>query len=76
MLEQPAPYTRVLALSDRGREILKKARGSGLFPNIGEKQDAPYQNIETRCGRLYGLFAASELEPPATEQSLRIYYHP
>ena len=75
-LSTPAPYTRVLALSDRGREILKQARRTGCFPNIGEKLDDPYQNIETRCGRLYGLFAASEPEPPATEQSLRIYYHP
>ena len=75
-LSTPAPYTRVLALSDRGRDILKQARRTGCFPNIGEKQDDPYQNIETRCGRLYGLFAADQPEPPATEQSLRIYYHP
>ncbi len=74
-LATPAPYTRVLALSDRGREILKKARGSGHFPNIGEKLDDPYQAIETRCGRLYGLFAP-EPESPDTEQSLRIYYYP
>ena len=75
-LAAPAPYTRVLALSDRGREILKKARETGCFPNIGEKLDDPYQSIETRCGRLYGLFASSEPEKPDAEQALRIYYHP
>ena len=75
-LKTPAPYTRVLALNDRGREILKKARETGAFPNIGEKQDDPYQIIETRCGRLYGLFASSDPEKPDTEQSLRIFYHP
>lgn len=68
----PAPYTRVLALNDRGREILKKARRTGHFPNIGEKIDHPYQSIETRCGRLYGLFAAGAPEPPTRNESARI----
>ena len=70
----PAPYTRVLALNDRGREILKKARQTGHFPNIGEKIDHPYQSIETRCGRLYGLFAAGTPEPPGRNESARIIY--
>ena len=69
-----APYTRVLALNDRGREILKKARQTGHFPNIGEKIDHPYQSIETRCGRLYGLFAAGAPEPPDRNESARIIY--
>lgn len=75
-LSTPAPYARVLALNDRGREILKKARQTGRFPNIGQMQDDPYQTIETRCGRLYGLFAADQPENPDTEQALRIDYHP
>ena len=70
----PAPYTRVLALNDRGREILKKTRQTGHFPNIGEKIDHPYQSIETRCGRLYGLFAAGTPEPPTRNESARIIY--
>ena len=73
-LASPAPYTRVLALNDRGRQILRKARQTGNFPNIGEKQDHPYQAIETRCGRLYGLFAETP-EAPDAEQQLRIYYY-
>ena len=68
----PAPYDRALALNDRGREILKKARQTGHFPNIGEKIDHPYQSIETRCGRLYGLFAAGAPEPPNRNESARI----
>ena len=75
-LSTPAPYARVLALNDRGREILKKARQTGCFPNIGQMQDDPYQTIETRCGRLYGLFAADQPENPDMEQALRIDYHP
>ena len=63
-LETPAPYARVLAFNDRGREILKKARTVGDFPNIGEKQEHPFQAIEDRCDALYGLFAADAPEPP------------
>lgn len=74
-LQTPAPYARVLALNDRGREILKTARNYGLYPNIGEKLDHPYQTIENRCGALYGLFAEGSPSPPNTESNRRIYYH-
>lgn len=73
-LENGSAYARVLAFNDRGREILKKARASGSFPNIGEKIDHPYQQIENRCGDLYGLFAATP-EPPGEEAKRRVYYH-
>ena len=72
-LNTPAPYVRVLAFNDRGREILKKARENALFPNIGQRIDHPYQAIETRCGRLYGLFAQSP-EPPDQNEAARITY--
>ena len=72
MIASPAPYTRVLAFNDRGREILKKARLSGVFPNIGEKQDHPYQALEDRCGDLYGLFCETGPEAPGSESRLRI----
>ena len=73
-LAAPAPYTRVLALNRRGREILKKARETGLFPNIGEKVDHPCQSLETRCGRLYGLFAADTPDAPDQNEAARITY--
>ena len=57
MLRSPAPYTRVLALNDTGRDILLKARESGRFPNIGETIDNPYQIIENRCDDLFELFS-------------------
>ena len=72
-LSAPAPYVRALAFNDRGREILKKARARGHFPNIGERIDHPYQSIETRCGRLYGLFAQAP-ESPDQNESARIIY--
>lgn len=71
----PVPYTRVLALSDRGREILIKARKFGHFPNIGEKIDHPYQEIESRCDDLYGLFSDDPCEAPGLTKDRRIYYH-
>ena len=72
-LAAPAPYCRVLALNDRGRQILKDAREQGNFPNIGEKLEDPYQIIENRAAALYGLFT-TEPEPP--EDSARVQYVP
>jgi len=72
-LSSPAPYCRVLAFNDKGREILKQARQKGHFPNIGEKLDDPYQAIENRCNSLYGLFAAA---PESPEDPTRVQYIP
>lgn len=73
ILSSPAPYVRVLAFNDKGRQILKKVRESGAFVNIGEKQDHPYQALEDRCGSLYGLFCQSP-EPPDREENYRVFY--
>ena len=72
MLRIPAPYVRVLALNDKGRQILKQARETGCFPNIGEKLDDPYQALENRSDHLYGLF--TQIPEPAPEY--RIYCTP
>ena len=73
MLASPAPYVRVLAFNDRGREILKKARESGSFLNAGESTDHPYAALENRWGDLYGLFA-QQPEAPAAEKNRRVVY--
>lgn len=65
-------YARALAFNDKGRKILKSARNYGLFPNIGEKIDHPYQQIEDQADALYGLFAADEPEKP--EPKNRVLY--
>ncbi len=70
MAEQNA-YSRVLALNDRGREILLKARETGLFPNLGEKLDHPYQEVENRCDAVYHLFS----EASSDKEQNRVYYH-
>ena len=74
-MNESAPYIRVLAFNDRGREILKKARKSGIFLNAGEKSDDPYWIFEQRIGDLYGLFAANNVEAPGAESRRRIFYH-
>lgn len=74
-LSSPAPYARVLAFNDKGREILKAARQTGNYPNIGDKLDDPYQIIENRCSALYGLFAEMP-EPPDAESTARVQYVP
>lgn len=73
-LATPAPYCRVLAFSQRGREILNNARKTGDFPNAGEHREHPYQAIETRTDDLYGLFAIGAPECPGTNQARRVRF--
>ena len=72
-LRTPAPYCRVLAFNENGRNMLKNAKESGFFVNIGTDTHHPYQNIERRATALYGLFADAP-EPPDAEENYRIYY--
>lgn len=73
MMEQSAPYVRVLGFNDTGREILKKARQTGEFINIGQPTGHEYEALEHRCGDLYGLFA-EKISPAGLEQEKRVYY--
>ena len=73
-LSTPVPYVRVLALNDRGRTALKKARESGTFLNAGESSTTPYNQRERRIGDLYGLFCISGPEAPGAEAARRVYY--
>lgn len=72
-IKTPAPYVRVLAFNDRGRQILKDSKEKLMLVNAGEQVDSPYQALETRCGRLYGLFSQSP-ESPEIEKERRIRY--
>ena len=74
LMEKP-PYVRVLAFNDRGREILKLARETGLFPNAGQQMDHPYQALENRWEDYYALFAQDQPAPAGTEPDRRVYYH-
>ena len=74
-LSSPAPYVRVLALNDRGRSILKRARETGTFFNAGEASQTPYGEKERIIGDLYGLFCTDAPEKPGAESARRVYYH-
>ena len=73
-IDAPAPYVRVLAFNDRGRQILRRAKQTGVFANAGEVMDSPYQILENRCADLYGLFAAAAPESPGDEFRQRVYH--
>lgn len=73
ILEAKPPYVRVLALSDKGRQVLRTARDTGWFPNTGEAIDHAYQTLENRAGDLYGLFCVNAIEPSGSEKKNRIF---
>jgi len=73
-LKAEAPYTRVLAFNDRGREILKTAKKESCYLNAGESSTEDYWQLEQRCGSLYGLFATDSPGSPEAESQARIYY--
>lgn len=74
-LSASAPYVRVLGFNDTGRKLLNAARQTGVFLNIGEDAQHPYQLIENRCDNLYGLFCQNTPEAPGQTKHRRIYYH-
>ena len=74
-LAADVPYVRVLALNDRGRTVLKKARETGNFRNAGEPVSTDYGIRECRIGDLYGLFCTGLPEAPGIENRRRVYYH-
>lgn len=71
-LNRKPPYVRVLAMNDRGREILKTARRTGVFLNAGQQEKHDYWLQEQRLGALYGLFALNGPERPDAERKRRV----
>ena len=74
LLEAEVPYTRILAFSQRGREILKEAKKETCFVNAGQRIEHPFFRIEQRCSSLYGLFCVQAPQAPDAEASQRIFY--
>ncbi len=65
-LEQEAPYVRILGFTAQGRQALRQMPKE-ITVNLGKKMAHPWQAVECRCDRLYGLFAS---EPENPEQSV------
>lgn len=72
-LAATVPYIRALAVSAKGRAVLKAAREKLSIYNPGQVPDSPYWAKEKRIGDLYGLFAKDGPEPPGCESKRRIY---
>ena len=70
MLSAPAPYVNVLALNGAGREVLKLARESGSFVNIGENVKSLYAEFQNRCDALYEMFSPNPVKP-----TRKVYVH-
>ncbi len=73
-LARTPPYVRVLALTERGRPVLRKARDEGTIPLIhaGDRPPDPaYGALERRAEALFGLFSEGPL--PRTEAPARVF---
>lgn len=73
-LTQQVPYTRVLAFSDRGRQLLGSAKKHGCYLNAGARFPHPYWDLEARCTDLYALFTSGAPDPPGMESRYRVFY--
>ena len=73
ILEESAPWVRVLGFSHRGITALKAARDVGSFPHTGEQMEGAYQRQEILWDNLYGLFRADSPSPAGNTSSRRVY---
>lgn len=71
-MEEKVPYVRVLALSGKGRQLLHQADRADYFVNLGKNLDGHWAGMESKCHRLYGLFAR-EIQPVPGEKHPLIY---
>lgn len=67
-MTREAPYVRLLALSQRGRQALRREHGVRLL-HPGEKSREDYAETERRILALYALSGA-EREPPVPKERL------
>ena len=77
-LKRPISHTRVLAMSQTGRQLLKKSRQQGSIPilNAGERpeEDGLWEQ-ERRYSDLYTLFCVEENHiTPGMEKSVRVCF--
>lgn len=73
-MEEPPPYTRVLAFNHKGRSILKDAKGRAPLVHAGVAVSHPFWELEQRAQDLYGLFRTDCVDPAGLEPKRRIIY--
>ncbi len=79
MLMQPAPYVRVLAVSQRGQSVLRRAKKEGTLPlyHTGERvPQSGYAALERRAADLYELFCISGENAAGRENTARLLRGP
>lgn len=75
MLEADAPYVRVLAFNERGRQFLRAAKSNGDIPLVNAGATPPdeaYWRLEQRAAALHGLFRRDAPHPPQAERTARL----
>lgn len=73
-MEEPPPYTRVLAFNHKGRSILKDVKGRAPLVHAGVAVSHPFWELEQRAQDLYGLFRTDCVDPAGLEPKRRIIY--
>lgn len=73
ILEESAPWVRVLGFTSRGISALKAARETGIFPHTGERLEGSYQQKESLWEDLYGMFQADSPAPAGQTTARRVY---
>ncbi len=75
MLQQTAPYVRVLAMNAQGAGVVREARKNGTIPLVhaGERIEQPYAALERRADALYGLFCESQLPRADFAQHTKVF---
>lgn len=74
-LTYPLCYTRILAASETGRQLIRQIKNAGDLPLINpgqEPEDTVYYRIETRSSDLFTLFSASNDLHCRMEQKARL----
>lgn len=75
-LSAPIPYIRILAVSSRGRSLLRQAKDSGQLSLINPGQtpaESQYFSLESRAADLFTLFASPDYPMSCkTEENARI----
>lgn len=76
MLDAPAPYVRVLAFSESGRDVLRQAKRAGTRPLVNAGATPPEKNywtMEQRAAALFELFRCGEVGRADSERTTRVF---
>lgn len=75
-MARPAPYLRVLAFDDAGRQVIRAARDRGApLVHAGQTPpDAAFWALERRAADWYALYAEGQPEPGGGAAAERVFY--